>query len=360
MPGGPKVNQLNLHRGVTKISQEIANLHWILLSICAVIFIIVFSVMFYSIWAHRKSKGYKASTFHENIGVEIAWTIIPFFIVIGMAIPATKTVLAMKDTTGADLTIKVTGFQWKWGYEYLDGTATGIKFLSNLSTPRSQIENREQKGQYYLMEVDNNIVVPINKKVRLMITSADVIHSWMVPDFGVKQDAIPGFLRDTWFRAEKPGLYRGQCAELCGKDHAFMPIVVEAISESDYEKWVLFQKKKLLDLADDPNKNWTKEELISRGKTVYESNCIACHQSTGRGLSGVFPSLDGTKIVLGKKENQIDVVLKGKPGTAMAAFENQLNDVEISAVITFIRHAWTNQGKGLDPIVLPKEIEKAH
>ena len=217
MPGGPKVNQLNLHEGVTQIARDVMWLHWMLLTICIVIFIGVFGVMFYSIWAHRKSRSHKAATFHEHLGVEVAWTVIPFIIVIAMALPATKTVVAMKDTSSADLTVKVTGYQWKWGYEYLDGSAAGVKFLSTLSTPRAQIENREPKGQFYLMEVDNHMVVPVDKKVRVVLTAADVIHSWMIPDFGVKQDAIPGFLRDAWFRAEQPGIYRGQCAELCGR-----------------------------------------------------------------------------------------------------------------------------------------------
>ncbi|SUV86220.1 bifunctional protein [Bordetella pertussis] len=255
MPGGPRVNQLNLHEGVTQISRDVVWLHWMMLAICIVIFIGVFGVMFYSIWAHRKSRGHKAATFHEHLGVEVAWTVIPFLIVIAMALPATKTVVAMKDTSSADVTVKVTGYQWKWGYEYLDGEAAGIKFLSTLSTPRAQIENREPKGQFYLMEVDNHMVVPVDKKVRVVLTAGDVIHSWMVPDFGVKQDAIPGFLRDAWFRAEKPGIYRGQCAELCGKDHAFMPIVVEVLAQPEYDKWVADQKKKMAASADDPTRN---------------------------------------------------------------------------------------------------------
>jgi cytochrome c oxidase subunit II len=356
MPGGPRVNQLNLHEGVTQISRDVVSLHWMLLTICIVIFIGVFGVMFYSIWAHRKSRGYKAATFHEHLGVEVVWTVIPFIIVIAMALPATKTVVAMKDTSSADLTIKVTGYQWKWGYEYLDGESAGIKFLSNLSTPRAQIENREPKGPFYLMEVDNNVVVPVDKKVRIVLTAADVIHSWMIPEFGVKQDAIPGFLRDTWFRAEKPGLYRGQCAELCGKDHAFMPIVVEVLSEPDYTKWVEEQKNKMASLADDPNKEWTEAELIARGEKVYGSYCVACHQANGRGLPGAFPPLDGDHTVLGPGKPQIVTVLKGKPGTAMAAFDKQLSDVEIAAVITFTRHAWSNAGKGEHPTVMPKEV----
>ncbi|MBV7484935.1 cytochrome c oxidase subunit II [Bordetella sp. BOR01] len=359
MPGGPRVNQLNLHEGVTQIAQDVMWLHWLLLIICGVIFIGVFGVMFYSIWAHRKSRGHKAATFHEHLGVEVAWTVIPFIIVIAMALPATKTVVAMKDTSSADLTVKVTGYQWKWGYEYIDGPATGVKFLSTLATPRAQIEGREPKGEFYLMEVDNHLVVPVDQKVRIVLTAADVIHSWMVPDFGVKQDAIPGFLRDTWFRAQKPGIYRGQCAELCGKDHAFMPIVVEVKSQEDYGKWAEEQKKKLAANADDPNKEWTKEELIARGEKVFGANCVACHQANGKGVPGSFPALDGDKTVLGPKDAQIKTVLHGRPGTAMAPFADQLNDVEVAAVITYTRNAWSNAGKGEDPVVQPKDVVAA-
>ncbi|OZI47252.1 cytochrome c oxidase subunit II [Bordetella genomosp. 5] len=359
MPGGPRVNQLNLHEGVTQIARDVVWLHWMMLTICIVIFIGVFGVMFYSIWAHRKSRGAKPATFHEHLGVEVAWTVVPFLIVIAMALPATKTVVAMKDTSSPDLTIKVTGYQWKWGYEYLDGDAAGLKFLSNLSTPRAQIENREPKGEFYLMEVDNPLVVPVDKKVRIVLTAGDVIHSWMVPDLGVKQDAIPGFLRDTWFNAQKVGMYRGQCAELCGKDHAFMPIVVDVRSQEDFDKWAGEQKKLMSAQADDPNKEWTGPELIARGEKVFAGNCVACHQANGKGLPGTFPPLDGDKVVLGPKAEQINVVLKGKPGTAMAAFGGQLNDVEIAAVITYTRNAWSNEGKGQDPIVQPKDVAAA-
>lgn len=359
MPGGPRVNQLNLHEGVTSIARDAVWLHWMMLSICMVIFAGVFGVMFYSIWAHRKSRGVKPATFHEHLGVEVAWTVIPFVIVIAMALPATRTVVAMKDTSSADMTVKVTGYQWKWGYEYLDGAATGVKFLSTLATPRAQIEGREPKGEFYLMEVDTPMVVPVDKKVRVVLTAADVIHSWMVPDFGVKQDAIPGFLRDTWFRAEKIGVYRGQCAELCGKDHAFMPIVVEVKSQEDYDKWVEEQKQAMAANADDPTKEWTPEELIARGQQVYTANCVACHQATGKGVPPSFPPLDGDNVVLGPKASQMDIVLRGKPGTAMAAFGGQLNDVEIAAVITYTRNAWSNAGKGQDPVVQPSDVTAA-
>ncbi|MCC2595932.1 cytochrome c oxidase subunit II [Pusillimonas sp. MFBS29] len=358
MPGGPRVNQLNLHEGVTQIQQDIVWIHWMMLIICAVIFVGVFGVMFYSIIMHRKSRGAVPAKFHEHVGVEIAWTVIPFLIVIGMALPATRTVVAMKDTSSSDLTIKVTGYQWKWGYEYIDGTAKGVKFLSNLSTPRAQIDGTEPRSDTYLLEVDNEMVVPVNKKVRLVLTSNDVIHSWMIPQFGVKQDAMPGFLRDTWFRAEEIGVYRGQCAELCGKDHAFMPIVVNVVSQEDYDKWAADKQKALAALADDPNKEWTKDELVARGNTVYTANCVACHQANGQGLPGTFPALDGSeKYVLGPMKDQILTVLNGHPGTAMAAFRDQLNDVEIAAVITYTRNAWGNAGKGKDPVVLPADVK---
>ena len=359
MPGGPRVNQLNLSEGVTQIARDIAWLHWFMLIVCMVIFVAVFGVMFYSIWAHRKSRGAKAATFHEHLGVEVAWTVIPFVIVIAMALPATRTVVAMKDTSGADITVKVTGYQWKWGYEYIDGPAAGVKFLSNLATPRAQIEGKEPRGPLYLMEVDNPLVVPIGKKIRISVTGGDVIHSWMVPELAVKQDAIPGFIRSVWFRAEKVGEFRGQCTELCGKDHAFMPIVVKVVSEQDYATWSAEQKKLLAAAADDPNKEWSAADLIARGEKVYAANCVACHQGSGKGVVGSFPALDGSKIVLGPKAEQIQILLKGKQGTAMAAFGGQLNDVEIASVITFSRASWGNAGKGQDPVVSPADIKAA-
>jgi len=358
MPGGPRVNQLNLDVGVTDIARDVAWLHWMMLIICLVIFVAVFGVMFYSIWAHRKSKGAKAASFHEHVGVEIAWTVIPFLIVIGMALPATRTVVAMKDTSGADMTVKVTGYQWKWGYEYMDGAAEGVAFLSNLSTPTAQINNVEPKSEFYLMEVDNPMVVPVGKKVRVVVTAGDVIHSWMVPDLGVKQDAIPGFLRDTWFRAEQVGTYRGQCAELCGKDHAFMPIVVTVLSDEDYLAWAQEQQSMLTATADDPNKEWTTDELVMRGEEVYAAQCIACHQATGKGLAPAFPALEGSQIVMGPMADHIDIMLNGKPGTAMQAFDG-LSDVELAGVITYSRQAWANAGNGTDPVVQPAQVRSA-
>ena len=359
MPGGPRVNQLNLSEGVSQIARDVVWLHWLMLIICMVIFVAVFGVMFYSIWAHRKSRGAKPADFHESVLVEIAWTVIPFLIVIGMALPATRTVVAMKDTSGADLTVKVVGYQWKWGYEYVDGQAAGVKFLSTLSTPRAQIENKEPKGPFYLMEVDHPLIVPVGKKIRLAVTAGDVIHSWMVPELGVKQDGIPGFIRNTWFRADKVGEYRGQCSELCGKDHAFMPIVVMVVSEEDYATWAAEQKKLLAAAADDPSKEYTKEELVSRGEKVYAANCVACHQGSGKGVQGAFPALDGSPAVLGPAAAQIAVELNGRPNTAMQAFGKQLNDVEIAAVITYTRNAWDNAGKGVDPVVQPSAVKAA-
>jgi len=351
----------NLKEPVTEIARQIYDLHMLLLGICLVIFLAVFGVMFYSIFAHRKSKGFKPASFHESIKVEIAWTVVPFLIVIGMALPATKTVVAMKDTSNADITIKATGYQWKWGYDYLDGEGQGISFLSTLTTPRAQIAEHngkgEAKGENYLVEVDNVLVVPANKKVRIVTTANDVIHAWMMPEFGVKQDAIPGFVRDTWFKAEKVGVYRGQCAELCGKDHAFMPIVVEVKSEEDYAKWVKAKLAELNAKKDDPTKEWTKEDLVARGEKIYNANCAACHQATGAGIPGAFPALVGSKVVVGPQAGQLDILLNGK-GAGMPAWK-QLSDVEIASVITYTRNAWANAGTGPDPVVQPKAVTAA-
>ena len=357
MPGGPAVNQLNLTRGVTRVASDLADLHWLLLVICALIFVGVFGVMIYSIVMHRKSKGAIPAKFHEHVGIEIAWTVIPFLIIIAMAVPATRAVVNMKDTSSPDLTVLATGYQWMWGYEYLDGPAQGVKFLARLSTPREQIEGNAPKSNTYLMETDNHLVVPVNKKVRVVLTANDVIHSWMVPDFGVKQDAMPGVLRDTWFRAEKAGIYRGQCAELCGKDHAFMPIVVEVMEQPDYEKWAAEQQQAMQAAADDPTKTYELEELMTRGEKVYAGTCVACHQANGQGMPPTFPALAGNQAtVLAPMKGQIDIVLNGKPGTAMAPFRDLLNDVEIASVITYTRHAWGNDGKGPDPVVQPADV----
>jgi len=352
MTGGPAVHQLNFQSPVTSIASDIYQLHVWMIAICGVIFLAVFGVMFYSILKHRKSVGHKAANFHESTTVEIAWTVVPFIIVILMALPATKTVVAMKDTSNADITIKATGMQWKWGYDYLKGEGEGVAFLSALATPREQIRGEAPKGENYLLEVDNPLVVPVNKKVRIVTTANDVIHAWGVPAFGVKQDAIPGFVRDTWFKAEKIGTYRGNCYELCGKEHAFMPIVVNVVSEQDYAAWVVEKKKAMASNADDPTKTWTVADLTARGEKVYAANCVACHQATGKGVPGAFPALDGSQVVNGMQDGQIAILLNGK--NAMPSWKATLSDTEIAAVITYTRNSWSN--KASDNIVQPAEV----
>jgi len=352
MTGGPAVHQLNFQSPVTAIAADIYELHVWMMVICGVIFVAVFGVMFYSILKHRKSVGHKAANFHESTTVEIAWTVVPFIIVILMALPATKTVVAMKDTSNADITIKATGMQWKWGYDYLKGEGEGVAFLSALATPREQVRGEAAKGENYLLEVDHPLVVPVNKKIRIVTTANDVIHAWGVPAFGVKQDAIPGFVRDTWFKAEKIGTYRGNCYELCGKEHAFMPIVVKVVSEQDYATWVVQQKTAMASSADDPNKIWAVADLAARGEKVYAANCVACHQATGKGVPGAFPALDGSQVVNGMQDGQIAIMLNGK--NAMPAWKATLSDTEIAAVITYTRNSWNN--KASDNIVQPAEV----
>ena len=333
---------IGLQTPKSPIAQEIYDLHSWILAVCVVVFIAVFSVMFYSIFKHRKSLGAKPATFHENTTVEVVWTIIPFLILVGLAIPATRTVLAMKDTSDSDMTIKVTGYQWKWGYDYLRGEGEGISFYSNLSTPYAQIHNEAPKSPDYLREVDNPLVVPVGKKVRVLTTANDVIHSFWVGALGFKQDAIPGFVRDTWFRAEKAGVYRGQCVELCGKDHGFMPIVIHVMEQDQYKQWVADKKKQIAAAQIDPSKTYTLAELKAQGDKVYQGNCAACHQANGMGVPGAFPALSGSKVVSGPVADQIKLVLNGKQGTAMAAFK-QLSDIEIAAVVTYERNSWDNK-----------------
>jgi len=336
----------NLQTPVTEIARQQNELHTFIFWICVVIFVGVFGVMFYSLFKHRKSVGHQAEQFHENTVVEIVWTVVPFLILLFMAYPATKTILAMKDTTSSELTIKVTGYQWKWNYDYLQD---GFGYYSNLATPLAQIENREPKGEHYLLEVDNPMVVPVDTKVRVLITAGDVLHAWWVPAFGVKQDAIPGFVRDSWFRAEKVGTFRGQCAELCGKEHGFMPVVVEVKSKEDYAKWVAEQKSKVAAAAEDPSKVWDEKALAERGEKIFAANCAACHQPTGKGVPGAFPALDGSKVVLGPSADQIALVLNGKAGTAMASFK-QLSNTDLASVITYTRNAWSNKtGQAIQP-----------
>ncbi len=353
------------------MAQDAYDLHWGILWVCVVIFFIVFGVMFWSIYAHRRSKGAKAAQFHENTTVEIIWTVVPLVVLVAMAWPATRTMLELKDASGSDMTIKVTALQWRWQYDYQQD---GLSFFSNLATPRNQIDERGQAGApknaNYLLEVDRPVVVPVNKKVRLLITSEDVIHGWYVPQLGVNQYGIPGFIKDAWFTATKVGTYRGQCSQICGKEHAFMPIVVEVKSEADYAKWVQAEKAKMpppapaavaqapaaavAPVAADPNKKWTVDELKAQGEKVYAANCAACHQATGKGMPPAFPGLVGSKIATGPKAAHIGMVLKGKPGTAMAAF-GQLSDADIAAVVTYERTAWGNNAGE----VMPAEVAAA-
>ena len=351
---------LNLRAPVTTIASQIYDLHMLIVYVCAVIMVVVFGVMFYSIYKHRKSVGHQASQFHEHHLLEIVWTIIPALILIGMAVPATKTIFAMKDTTAADMSVKVTGHQWKWEYDYLD---KNVKFISNLSTSQDQIDNKAEKGENYLMEVDNPMVVPVGKKVRVLLTASDVIHSWSVPSFGVKQDAIPGFIKETWFKADKEGIYRGQCSELCGKAHGFMPIVVEAVSEEKYNAWLVAKAEEAAAASAGSDKEWTKEELVEKGKVVYEKNCAVCHQANGAGLPPAFPAMVGSKIVLGAvfgadgkytPDSQMDRLLNGKG--VMPAWKAMLNDVEIASVITYTRNSWGNVPSA-DPVIQPSQVK---
>jgi cytochrome c oxidase subunit 2 len=357
LPGGPAVNQLDMHPPASAIAANIHWLHYAVMGICVVIFIGVFGVMFYSILKHRKSVGHKPANFHESLGVEIAWTVIPFIIVIAMGAMATRTVVAMKDTSNADLTIKATGYQWKWGYDYLKGEGEGISFVSTLDNAHRLMSDsgKPEPIDNYLLKVDNPLVVPVDRKIRIITTANDVIHAWMVPAFGVKQDAIPGFVRDTWFRADKTGDFYGQCAELCGKEHAYMPIHVKVLSAPDYAKWVDAQKKALAAKADDPGKVWNLQDLVARGAKVYAANCVACHQAGGKAV-GPIKALDGSAIVMdADKSKQIAILLNGAANGAMPAWK-QLSDTEIAAVITYTKNQWSNQ---TGQIVQPADIVAA-
>ncbi len=360
LPGGPAVNQLNLQVPVTKIAEDQAWLHWFMLILCTVIFVAVFTVMFYSIWKHRKSVGHKAANFHESVTVEIIWTVIPFIIVILMALPATKVVVAMKDTTNADLTIKVTGMQWKWGYDYLKGEGQGIGFISALDSAQREMSNNggPKAGTVvddYLLKVDHPLVVPVNQKIRIITTANDVIHAWMVPALGIQQAAIPGFVRDTWFRAEKIGDYYGQCAQLCGKEHAYMPIHVKVLSAEGYSQWVSAEQKKQAARADDPTKVWSAEEITQRGAKVYAANCVVCHQVHGKG-GGLIKPLDGSAVVLdADKGKQIAVLLNGQNNATMPSWK-ALSDTDIAAVITYTKNNWTNK---TGQLVQPADVAAA-
>lgn len=364
------VSKYNMPKGVTPISQDVYDLHMTIFWICVVIGIVVFGVMIYSLIKHRKSVGHKAATFHENLKLEIAWIIIPFLILVAMAIPATIVLMRMDDDSKSQVNIKIIGHQWYWEYEYLD---YGIRFDSKLSTPQTQIQGPDKKDKWYLLQVDKPLVVPIHKKIRFMVTSADVIHSWWVPALAVKRDAIPGFIYEAWARIDKPGIYRGQCAELCGLHHGFMPIVVEAKTEKDFQTWVAQQtgqapppeptEEKQTDTKEKsatPSKEktesvkMTQSELMKMGENVYNQYCALCHKADGSGQPPVFPALKGSKISNGPAKTHIDIVLNGKKGTAMQSFSSQLNDQQIAAVITYERQSFGNKGS----IVQPSDVKK--
>jgi cytochrome c oxidase subunit 2 len=333
------VQPFNMPIGVTETSHTIYHLHMLVFWVCVVIGIGVFGVMFYSIFKHRKSKGHQAAQFHESTVVEVIWTVIPFAILIAIAVPATKALISLHDVQDADMTIKVTGYQWKWKYDYLD---ENISYFSTLKTPRAEIYNDQAKNENYLLEVDNEVVIPINKKVRFLITGADVIHSWWIPQLAVKQDAIPGYINEAWTRVTEPGIFRGQCTELCGRDHGFMPIVVKAVTQEEYDQWVASKKQAAKADADAVNKKWSKDELMAKGEQTYSNTCASCHQANGKGLAGKFPAIKGSKVAIGDPQAHIKLVMKGKADTAMAAFGPQLSDMQLASVITYQRNAWGN------------------
>jgi cytochrome c oxidase subunit 2 len=344
-----KVNQLNMSPGVTSSGQAIYDLHMAILWICVVIGVLVFGVMFYSIIYHRKSKGYKASNFHESTKVEIAWTVVPFFILIAMAVPATSTLIEVYDTDDAEMDILVTGYQWKWKYEYLNENGENVSFFSNLRTPQDEIYNTEEKGEHYLLEVDEPMVIPVDTKVRFLVTANDVIHSWWVPELAVKRDAIPGFINETWTRADKEGIYRGQCAELCGKDHGFMPVVVNVVSKEEYASWLEDKQAEAAEIKALMAQTFTMDQLIERGKGVYQGRCAACHGMNGEG--GLGTAIAGSAVATGEIAGHLEIGINGVAGTAMQAFGGQLNDVDMAAVLTYQRNAFgNNMGDMVQPI----------
>ncbi len=349
---------INMTQGVTKVSRDIYDLHMTIFLICCVIGVIVFGAILYSIIHHRKSKGAVAADFHENATLEFAWTLIPFLILIVMAVPATRVLVSMRDASKPDVNIKVVGYQWKWQYEYLD---QGISFFSSLATPLDQIHNKIKKNKDYLLDVDKPLVVPIHKKIRFLVTSNDVIHSWWMPAFGIKRDAIPGYIHEAWAVIEQPGMYYGRCAELCGADHGFMPVVVKAVTEVEYKKWIKSQHEAKKQSAAASNKKMTQDELMAEGKKAYDAHCASCHKATGEGMPPVFPALKNGLIVVGPADAQIKLVLNGVKGTAMQAFGAQLDDVTLAAIITYERNAWGNDniGKKYKKMIQPSDIKAA-
>ncbi len=337
----------NMPVGVSQVSRDVYGLHMIIFWICVIIGVIVFGVMFYSLFRYRRSKGAKAAQFHEHTTVEIVWTAIPFLILIAMAIPATATLKNMYDASEADYDVMITGHQWRWQYDYMGEDVT---FFSNMSTPREQIAGTEEKGEHYLLEVDQPLVLPVDRKIRLLTTSADVIHSWWVPDLAVKKDAVPGFVNESWTRIDEPGIYRGQCTELCGKDHGFMPVVVHAMEQEQFDTWLAERKQAAAEEAGGVDREWALDELIERGEKVYATICASCHQAEGQGMPPTFPGLAGNQALMDDLDRHIDVVVNGVSGSAMAAFSGTLSPVDIAAVITFERNAWGNDtGDAVQP-----------
>ncbi|MCO8168935.1 cytochrome c oxidase subunit II [Pseudomonas sp. 21LCFQ02] len=340
----------NMAPGVTGVSQAVYQLHMTIFWICVVIGVVVFGAIGWSVFAYRRSRGRQAADFHENTRVEILWTVVPLLILVVMAIPATRTLIDMYDASESQVDIQITGYQWKWHYKYL---GQDVEFFSNLNTSAEQINNRDAKNPHYLLEVDQPLVLPVGQKVRFLVTGADVIHSWWVPAFAVKRDAIPGFIHEAWTRIDKPGIYRGQCTELCGKDHGFMPVVVDARPQAEFQSWLAERKQESLRVKALTDKQWTREELIQKGDEVYHKVCVACHQAEGQGLPPAFPALKGSKIATGPMAEHLNIVFNGKPGTAMAAFGKQLSEVDIAAVVTYERNAW---GNAQGDMLTPKEV----
>ena len=344
---------LNMTQGATAISKEVYDLHMLIFWICVVIGVLVFGVMFYSMYAYTKKKNPVAATFHENTKIELAWTIIPFLILIAMAVPASKTLQSIYNDEAGDINIQVIGHQWKWQYRYLEDD---VNFFANLSTDLDEIYNKVPKGENYLQEVDEIVVIPVGKKVRFLITANDVIHSWWVPAFAIKQDAIPGFINTAWTIVDEPGLFRGKCTELCGKNHGFMPIVVKAVEQDEYDLWIKEKQAGAIALAELTEKDWTAAELVARGESLYIKNCVACHGPNGAGVTGIFPALAGSDIVLNNKTRQIEILMEGVQGAAMQSYAEQLAEVDMAAVITYTRRSWGNAEKGDGEIVVPKDI----
>ncbi|MAY02944.1 MAG: cytochrome c oxidase subunit II [Gammaproteobacteria bacterium] len=344
---------INMPVGVTEISRSTYDLHMLITIICALIGVVVYGVLIWSLVKYRKSKGAKAADFHESTTIEIVWTLIPILILVAMAIPSTGVLRQIYDASESEMDILITGYQWRWQYSYLDDEGEEVSFFSNLATTDDQINGLDEKSENYLLEVDQPLVIPVDTKVRFLLTAADVIHSWWVPDFAVKKDAIPGFINESWVIVEETGTYRGQCTELCGQDHGFMPVVVEVVEQEEFDRWYAERQEEAAAIAELVNQEWTMESLVAQGETVYRTFCMACHQQNGQGLPPAFPALTGSPLTNGPIEDHIDVVLNGAPGTAMAAFGGQLNEVDLAAVITYERNAL---GNSVGDMVTPAEI----